>query len=147
MQTKAFSYPAITLGHNTLAQLTLPEEEQRFPKVVQLLIMVASTMDEPGGYCPAENVRVEGRESIEALRDFLNEHFPPRDRDEVGMAVKHIDGLVAKFEMPARGFLKASALAAVNPLGKYYYDRGFAVETVSTDEIVQVTVKAKHEPE
>lgn len=73
-----YIYPACALTGGTLAQLTIPNPEDKSPyrhTGQQLTIVTASTMDEPGGYCPAESVRVIGKEALVALRDFLNTHI------------------------------------------------------------------------
>ena len=54
------------------------QTHQTNPLNAYLRIMSASTCDaEQGGYAPAESVQIYGRESLMALRDALNEAFPP----------------------------------------------------------------------
>jgi hypothetical protein len=39
---------------------------------------------EDGAYFPPKSFSIVGRENIEALRDFLNEHFPERSEKTSG---------------------------------------------------------------
>jgi hypothetical protein len=129
------NWTAAHLRKSVHADGTIHVNVDGLPTIANALsIMVAATLKDGSGYSPAESVTIVG-DGIVRLRDFLNQHYPPqaanpdfiawlRDQPRVRVSIQYRPAL----DMPAVEIHEA--IRDINHLGKTFYDRGFAVETI-----------------